>query len=71
MIDSSALLADLKGQLKVLQADLKQRAEDPPNSWGVRVKQEYAEAFRRERTGWSWVVWRDNEVDQAAVAWIV
>ncbi|SDF04799.1 hypothetical protein SAMN04488581_5266 [Mycolicibacterium neoaurum] len=71
MIDSSALLADLKGQLKLLQTDLKQRAEDPSNSWGARLKQGYAEAFRRERTGWSWVDWRDNEVDQAAVAWIV
>ncbi len=71
MINSSALLADLKGQLKVLQADLKQRAEDPSNPWGARLKEEYAEAFRRERTGWSWVDWRDNEVDQAAVAWII
>ena len=71
MIDSSALLIDLKGQLKLLQADLKRRAEDPSSSWGVRLKEEYAEAFRRERTGWSWVDWRDNEVDQAAVAWIV
>lgn len=71
MIDSSALLADLKAQLKILQADLKQRAEDPSNSWGARLKVEYAEAFRRERTGWSWVDWRDNEVDQAAVAWVI
>lgn len=71
MINSSALLADLKGQLKLLQADLKQRAEDSSNSWGARLKEEYAEALRRERTGWSWVDWRDNEVDQAAVAWIV
>jgi hypothetical protein len=52
-------------------ADLKHRAEDSSNSWGARLKEEYAEAFRRERTGWSWVDWRDNEVDQAAVAWIV
>ncbi|GJF11293.1 DNA methylase [Mycolicibacterium cyprinidarum] len=71
MINSSTLLADLKGQLRLLQADLKQRAEEPSNSWGVRLKEEYAEAFRRERTGWSWVDWRDNEVDQAAVAWII
>ncbi|KQU28755.1 BREX-2 system adenine-specific DNA-methyltransferase PglX [Rhodococcus sp. Leaf233] len=71
MINSSALLADLKGQLKILQADLKDRAEDPTNSWGMRLKEEYAEALGRERTGWSWVNWRDNEVDQAAVAWIV
>jgi len=71
VINSSTLLADLKGQLRLLQADLKQRAEEPSNSWGVRLKEEYAEAFRRERTGWSWVDWRDNEVDQAAVAWIL
>ena len=71
MINSSALLSDLKGQLRVLQADLKERAEDPSSSWGTRLKEEYAEAFRRERTGWSWVEWRDNEVEQAAVAWIV
>ncbi len=71
MINSSALLADLKGQLKLLQADLKQRAEDSPNEWGARLKEEYAEALRRERTGWSWIKWRDNEVDQASVAWIV
>lgn len=71
MIDSSALLADLKAQLRVLQGDLKARAEDSSNSWGARLKEEYAEAFSRERTGWSWVDWRDNEVDQAAVAWII
>lgn len=71
MINSSALLADLKGQLRLLQADLRQRADDSSNPWGARLKEEYAEAFRRERTGWSWVDWRDNEVDQAAVAWII
>ena len=71
MIDSPALLTDLKVQLKLLQAELKQRAEDPASPWGARLKEEYAEAFRRERTGWSWVDWRDNEVDQAAVAWII
>lgn len=71
MIVSSTLLADLKGQLRILQTDLKERAEDPTNSWGVRLQAEYAEALGRDRTGWSWVNWRDNEVDQAAVAWIV
>jgi hypothetical protein len=71
VIVSSALLADLKVQLRVLQADLRARAEDPSSAWGTRLREEYAEAFRRERTGWSWVAWRDNEVDQAAVAWIV
>ncbi|MFE6557019.1 BREX-2 system adenine-specific DNA-methyltransferase PglX [Nocardioides sp. NPDC057767] len=71
MIDSAALLKDLKVQLKLLQADLRERAEDADNTWGKRLKEEYAEARRRERTGNSWIVWRDNEVDQAAVAWII
>lgn len=71
MIDSSALLTDLKSQVKILQADLKESAEDPTNSWGLRLKEAYVEALGRERTGWSWAVWRDNEVEQAAVAWIV
>jgi hypothetical protein len=71
VIVSAALLKDLKVQLKLLQADLRGRAEDAEDAWGARLKEEYAEAFRRKRTGHAWIVWRDNEVDQAAVAWIV
>ena len=71
MIDSSALLSDLKAQLRLLQADLKERADDPTTEWGAALQREHAEALRRERTGLSWTVWRDNEVDQAAVAWII
>lgn len=71
MIDSSALLTDLKAQLKVLQADLTERAEDPHSTWGTRLRQEHAAALGHQRTGLTWTPWRDNEVDQAAVAWIV
>ena len=71
MITSSTLLPDLKSQLKVLQADLKERADDAATPWGASLQQQHAEALRRERTGLSWTAWRDNEVDQAAVAWIV
>lgn len=71
MIDSAALLADLKKQRKVLQADLRGRADDPEDGWGSRLRQQYEGARRRDRTGHSWVTWRDNEVDQAAVAWLV
>ena len=71
MIDSAALLADLKAQLKLLQADLRARAEDADD----RVGRAAAAGVRRgrapERTGRSWMDWRDNEVDQAAVAWII
>lgn len=71
MIKSAALLKDLKAQLKLAQADLRARADDQVDRWGARLQEEYAEARRRERTGHSWVVWRDNEVDQAAVAWLI
>ncbi|WP_159803038.1 BREX-2 system adenine-specific DNA-methyltransferase PglX [Arthrobacter zhaoguopingii] len=71
MIDSSALLVGLRSQLRVLQADLKQRADDPGTVWGASLQQQYAEALGRERTGLSWSAWRDNEVDQAAVSWIL
>ncbi|KRA37888.1 MULTISPECIES: BREX-2 system adenine-specific DNA-methyltransferase PglX [unclassified Nocardioides] len=71
MIQSAALLKDLKAQLKLVQADLRARADDQADRWGARLHEEYAEARKRERTGHSWVVWRDNEVDQAAVAWLI
>jgi hypothetical protein len=60
VIVSAALLKDLKVQLKLLQADLRGRAEDAEDAWGARLKEEYAEAFRRKRTGHAWIVWRDN-----------
>lgn len=71
MIDSSALLAALKTQLRILRDDLKERADDPTTTWGSGLQREHVEALRRERTGLSWSAWRDNEVDQAAVAWIL
>lgn len=71
MIDSSSLLSDLKVQLRLVQADLRSRADDSDTGWGAALQREHAEALRRERTGLSWSVWRDNEVDQAAVAWIL
>ena len=71
MIDSAALLADLRAQLKVLTADLRAQAEDPTVGWARQLRAQFAEATSRERTGLSWVDWRDGEVDQAAVAWLV
>lgn len=71
MIDSAALLTDLKKQLKLLQVDLRERAEDPDDSWGQRLREQHGTALERGRTGHAWVTWRDGEVDQAAVAWLV
>lgn len=71
MINSAALLKDLKTQLQLVQADLRARADDTADRWGARLQEEYSEARKRERTGYPWLVWRDNEVDQAAVAWLI
>ncbi|WP_219813883.1 BREX-2 system adenine-specific DNA-methyltransferase PglX [Rathayibacter sp. AY1D1] len=71
MIDSALLLADLKLQLKLLDADLRTRADDADNPWGARLREEHGTATRRERTGIAWIAWRDGEVAQAAVSWIL
>lgn len=71
MIDSAALLADLKRELKTLEADLRVRAEDEHSVWGARLRDEYRRAQARERTGLAWIDWRDGEVAQAGVAWII
>ncbi|WCD92319.1 BREX-2 system adenine-specific DNA-methyltransferase PglX [Microbacterium sp. nov. GSS16] len=71
MIDSALLLSDLKRVLKSLEADLKVRAEDSSTDWGRRLRDEYDRAKAKERTGLAWIDWRDGEVSQAAVAWII
>ena len=38
MIDSAALLADLRAQLKVLTADLRAQAEDPTVGWARQLR---------------------------------
>lgn len=71
MIDSAALLADLKRELKTLEADLRLRAEEQDSAWGSRLREEYQRAQARERTGLAWIDWRDGQVAQAGVAWII
>lgn len=71
MIDSTLLLADLKRELKALEADLRERAEDQSSQWGMRLAEEYDAAKRRERTGLTWIDWRNGQVAQAAVTWII
>ncbi|MDF2916038.1 MAG: hypothetical protein K0S70_255 [Microbacterium sp.] len=71
MIDSAALLDDLKRELKTLEADLRVRAEDRNSLWGARLRDEYQRAQAKERTGLSWIDWRNGEVAQAGVAWII
>jgi len=71
MIDSPALLADLKKQLKVLETDLRARAVEPGLPWADALKLEHERAIERERTALSWSEWSKGEISQAAVAWII
>ena len=71
MIDSVALLKDLKQVLRSLETDLRVRAEDEASEWGQRLRAEFDRATAKERTGLPWLEWRDGEVSQAAVAWII
>lgn len=71
MIESKALLSDLKKELSALEADLTERAEDPSTDWGALLRADYERAKNRDRTGLSWIDWRGGEVSQAAVAWII
>lgn len=71
MIVSSRLLADLKRQLTLLEADLRAQSDDPDVRWSRDLKAEHRAATDRGRTALTWSAWRDGEVAQAAVAWLV
>ncbi|MET4639581.1 BREX-2 system adenine-specific DNA-methyltransferase PglX [Mycetocola sp. 2940] len=71
MIVAASLLTDLKKQLKLLEADLRQTAEDSSSEYGARLHAEHDRAFARERTAFTWSQWRDGEVTMAAVSWII
>lgn len=70
MIDKAALLADLKGQVRTLEAGLGQRAGQEPE-FAVPLRQEWEEAHRAGRTAATYETWLDGEVTQAAVAWVL
>ena len=71
MIVSSQLLADLKRQLTLLETDLRAQSDDPEVKWARDLKAEHRTATERGRTALTWSVWRDGEVAQAAVAWLL
>ncbi|GAA2535807.1 BREX-2 system adenine-specific DNA-methyltransferase PglX [Microbacterium mitrae] len=71
MIDSKSLLSDLKRELSALEEDLTVLAENSGAPWGAELREEYDRAKDRDRTGLSWIDWRNGEVAQAAVAWII
>ena len=71
MISSALLLADLKRRLALLESDLRAQSEDPDVEWSTQLRAEHERATQRGRTALTWSAWRDGEVSQAAVAWII
>ena len=70
MIDRKALLADLRRQLKRLEQDLAERAENVPEMTSI-LQEEYRAARDAERTGDTFLIWRAGALSQAAVAWLL
>ncbi|MDA2806631.1 BREX-2 system adenine-specific DNA-methyltransferase PglX [Nocardiopsis suaedae] len=82
MVDHALLLKDLQGQVKLLEQDLRERSEDPtaiagtgpdgtPETFAEALDREYQRARKAERTDATYGAWRDDQVTQAAVAWVL
>ncbi|NIL92569.1 hypothetical protein RhoFasSB10_04930 [Rhodococcus fascians] len=74
--DSSVLVSALKKQVLVLEADLRARVDG--SDLAIRQdgvyeawRSEYDAQLKAERTGISWVEWRNDRITQAAVSWVL
>ncbi|MFD7433333.1 BREX-2 system adenine-specific DNA-methyltransferase PglX [Streptomyces sp. NPDC059861] len=69
MIDRKALLDDLKGQVKAVEADLGRQVKVVQE--GEKLRAEYDRARKLGRTAATWNSWLDERVTQVAVAWVL
>jgi hypothetical protein len=70
MIDRQKLLADLKPLLRELEADLRARCDEVPQT-DIGLKAEYEQARAANRTGVTYEEWRADLITQVAVAWVL
>ncbi|MBJ6981999.1 BREX-2 system adenine-specific DNA-methyltransferase PglX [Luteimonas sp. MC1572] len=70
MINAKQLLADLQSRQKALESDLRQQIEALPNL-KTRLEAEYKAARDAGRTADTFGIWRDLQVTQSAVAWLL
>src|SRR4051812_24016029 len=70
MIDRHALLATLKPLVTEMEDSIRARAVETPDV-AEHLEREHHRAVVAERTAMSLEEWRDGEVTQAAVAWIL
>jgi hypothetical protein len=70
VIDRTALLADLKAQVRVLEDDLRERSGEV-DEFAAAMDAEWRAALDAKRTAATYGAWCDDRVTQAAVAWIL
>lgn len=70
MIDRTALLADLKAEVRRLEKDLSERSASE-TEFATALKVEWQTAHDAKRTAGTYETWLDDRVTQAAVAWIL
>nr|WP_281362208.1 BREX-2 system adenine-specific DNA-methyltransferase PglX [Cellulomonas humilata] len=64
-------MKDLRGQLKLVETDLRRQAGDSEVAWSGELREQFDHATAAGRTGLTWSAWRDGEISQAAVAWLI
>jgi hypothetical protein len=70
MIDRTALLATLRPLVVVLEDSIRERVLETPEV-ADHLEHEHDRAVAAERTAMSLEEWRDGEITQAAVAWVL
>ena len=75
MIDSEALLKDLKLLVADLEADLHRRTEGADSDLGPDIRQQLEDDYKTEfdagRTAATWEAWLADQATQHAVAWLL
>ncbi len=70
MIERKPLLADLQQQVKAAETDLDSQVKAVPEV-GARLRGEYEQARKADRTAATWNAWLGERVTQVAVAWVL
>ncbi|WP_328630592.1 BREX-2 system adenine-specific DNA-methyltransferase PglX [Streptomyces sp. NBC_00356] len=70
MIDRKRLLADLQRQVKSAETDLNAQVKAVPEV-SSRLRSEYEQAKKANRTAATWNSWLGERVTQVAVAWVL
>lgn len=70
VIDSARLTRDLKRLLTTVEDDIRERCKEEP-AIDARLRTRYDAARAANRTAQSYETWRESEITQAGVAWLL